>query len=186
MILGVLVFLVLVAVWIARIYNKLVTTRNAARHAFAQIEAQLAHRHDLVTDLAEATKAHLQHDRGTLEAVIEARNTAAIGLKSAAADPANAVAVGQLSTAENQLSSALGRVFALAGADADIKTNTKLTQLSDELATTESRIAMARQAYNDAVTIYNNAREIFPNNFVAGNFSFAAMQLLEIESSANR
>ena len=186
MILGVLVFLVLLVVWLVSIYNRLVTARNGAKNAFAQIDVQLTRRHDLVPNLVEVAKGYLQHERGTLEAVIEARNSAVSGLKAAAADPANPVAVGQLSTAENQLSGALGRLFALAEAYPELKANTTMMQLSEELSTTENRIAFARQAYNDAVMGYNNSREVFPNNFVAGNFNFAAMQLLEIESAAKR
>ena len=186
MILGVVVFFGLLIVWLISIYNKLVTARNGAKNAFAQIDVQLTRRHDLVPNLVEVAKGYLQHERGTLEAVIQARNSAVSGLKAAAADPANAVAVGQLSVAENQLSGALGRLFALAEAYPDLKANTTMMQLSEEITTTENRIAFARQAYNDAVMDYNNLREVFPNNFVAGNFNFAAMQLLEIESAAKR
>ncbi|MBM4197498.1 MAG: LemA family protein [Gammaproteobacteria bacterium] len=186
MILGVIAFIVLLLLYLVSIYNRLVTGRNAAKNAFAQIDVQLTRRHDLVPNLVEVARGYLQHERTTLEAVIVARNAAVSGLKAAAADPANAVAVGQLSVTENQLTGALGRLFALAEAYPDLKANTTMMQLSEELTTTENKVAFARQAYNDLVMTYNNTREVFPNNFIAGNFNFAPMQLLEIESAAKR
>ena len=185
---GLIIVVVLVALilFLVSIYNRLVTARNAAKNAFAQIDVQLTRRHDLVPNLVEVAKGYLQHERQTLEAVIQARNAAVSGLKAAAANPANAAAVGALAGAENQLSSALGRLFALAEAYPDLKANQTMMQLSEELTSTENKVAFARQSYNDAVLSYNNTREVFPNTFIASNFDFAPMQSLEIESPAKR
>lgn len=185
---GLIVIVVLIALflYLISIYNRLVTIRNIARNAFAQIDVQLTRRHDLIPNLVEVAKGYLAHERDTLEAVIQARNGAVSGLKAAAADPSNAAAIEALAGAENQLSSALGRLFALAEAYPDLKANQTMMQLSEELTTTENKVAFARQAYNDGVMGYNNAREIFPNNLVASTFEFSAMKLLEIESSDMR
>jgi LemA protein len=182
----VVLLLVGVVLWLVGIYNRLVLARNGARNAFAQIDVQLTRRHDLIPNLVEVARGYLQHERGTLEAVIQARNVAVAGLKVAAANPADAAAVGALGGAENQLTGALGRLFALAEAYPDLKANQTMMQLSEELTTTENKVAFARQSYNDAVMGYNNAREVFPNTFIAGNFGFAPMQLLEIESVTKR
>ena len=162
------------------------TIRNVARNAFAQIDVQLTRRHDLIPNLVEVAKGYLEHERNTLEAVIQARNSAVSGLKAAAADPANSSAMEALAGAENQLSSALGRLFALAEAYPDLKANQTMMQLSEELTTTENKVAFARQAYNDGVMSYNNAREVFPNHIVASTFEFSPMKLLEIESAVTR
>ncbi|MEJ0036910.1 MAG: LemA family protein [Gammaproteobacteria bacterium] len=162
------------------IYNRLVTARNAFKNAFAQIDVQLTRRYDLIPNLVETVKGYMKHERETLEAVIQARNSAVSGLKAAAADPANAGAVAQLQGAETQLGSALGRLFALSEAYPDLKANQNMMQLSEELTSTENKVAFARQAYNDAVMTYNNARETFPNNLVAGMFgNFTPAQMLE-------
>lgn len=178
----VLAVIIGLAVLAVGIYNRLVTGRNAYKNAFAQIDVQLTRRHDLIPNLVEVAKGYLQHERGTLEAVISARNAAVTGLKNAAANPGDPAAVQQLAGAENQLSGALGRLFALAEAYPDLKANTTMMQLSEELTTTENKVAFARQAYNDSVMTYNNTREVFPNNIFAGMFGFLAAQLLEIES----
>jgi len=178
----VLAVIVGLAVLAVGIYNRLVTGRNAYKNAFAQIDVQLTRRHDLIPNLVEVAKGYLQHERGTLEAVISARNAAVTGLKNAAANPGDPAAVQQLAGAENQLSGALGRLFALAEAYPDLKANTTMMQLSEELTTTENKVAFARQAYNDSVMTYNNTREVFPNNIFAGMFGFLPAQLLEIES----
>lgn len=182
----VIVLFTALALYLISIYNRLVTVRNGARNAFAQIDVQLTRRHDLIPNLVEVAKGYLAHERNTLEAVIQARNSAVSGLKTAAADPANSAAIEALAGAENQLSSALGRLFALAEAYPDLKANQTMMQLSEELTTTENKVAFARQAYNDAVMAYNNAREVFPNNFVASTFDFRTMKLLEIENSVTR
>jgi LemA protein len=182
-VLGVIVLLV---IFVVSIYNRLVTGRNAYKNAFAQIDVQLTRRHDLIPNLVETAKGYIKHERETLEAVIAARNQAVTGLKNAAAHPDDPAAVQQLAGAENALSGALGRLFALAEAYPDLKANQNMMQLSEELTSTENKVAFARQAFNDAVMNYNNAREMFPNSFVAGMFGFAPAQLLEIESPEKR
>lgn len=179
---GLIVLLVLVALALFAIstYNGLVGARNAFRNAFAQIDVQLTRRYDLIPNLVETAKAYLAHERGTLEAVIRARNDAVAGLRAAAADPSNADAVKQLSSADTQLGGALGRLMAIAEAYPDLKANTTMMQLSEELTSTENRVAFARQAYNDAVMTYNNRREMFPGNLVAGPFGFQPAALLDI------
>jgi LemA protein len=161
-------------------YNRLVTARNAFRNAFAQIDVQLTRRYDLIPNLVEIAKGYIKHERETLEAVIRARNTAYEGLKMAAADPSNAAAVQQLSGADQQLGGALGRLMAVAEAYPDLKANQNMMQLSEELTSTENKVAFARQAYNDAVMTYNNYRETFPSNIAANMFGFQAAQSLEI------
>ena len=182
----VLGIVVLVLFFFVSIYNRLVGGRNAYKNAFAQIDVQLTRRYDLIPNLVETAKGYMKHERETLEAVITARNQAVNGLKSAAADPGNPAAVQQLAGAENMLSGALGRLFALAEAYPDLKANQNMMQLSEELTSTENKVAFARQAYNDAVMNYNNGREMFPNSIVANMFAFAAAQLLEIEAPEKR
>jgi len=160
-------------------YNRLVTARNAFKNAFAQIDVQLTRRYDLIPNLVETVKGYMKHERETLEAVIQARNSAVSGLKTAAANPADSAAVAQLSGAEAQLGGALGRLFALAEAYPDLKANQNMMQLTEELTSTENKVAFARQAYNDAVMGYNNAREVFPSNIVAGMFNFTPAAMLE-------
>ena len=168
------------------IYNRLVAGRNRFKNAFAQIDVQLTRRHDLIPNLVEVAKGYMAHERETLEAVINARNTAVSGLKAAAADPTNPEAMKQLAAAEQGLSGALGRLFALSEAYPDLKANENMMQLSEELTTTENKVAFSRQAYNDTVMDYNTLRESFPNNFFAGWFNFAPAELLEIEDEAKR
>jgi LemA protein len=182
----VLIVLVLVAFFFVSIYNRLVGGRNAYKNAFAQIDVQLTRRYDLIPNLVETAKGYMKHERETLEAVITARNQAVTGLKSAAANPGNPAAVQQLAGAENALSGALGRLFALAEAYPDLKANQNMMQLSEELTSTENKVAFSRQAYNDAVMNYNNGREMFPNSVIANMFAFAPAQLLEIESPEKR
>jgi LemA protein len=168
------------------IYNRLVAGRNRFKNAFAQIDVQLTRRHDLIPNLVETAKGYMSHERETLEAVINARNTAVAGLKNAAADPSDPEAMKNLAQAEQGLSGALGRLFALSEAYPDLKANENMMQLSEELTTTENKVAFARQAYNDSVMEYNTLRESFPNNFFAGWFSFGPAELLEIEDEAKR
>lgn len=181
-----LAVLVALAVFAIGIYNSLITLRNQYKNAFAQIDVQLTRRYDLIPNLVEVAKGYMAHERNTLEAVIQARNAAVSGLKAAAADPDNPQAMQQLAGAENQLTQTLGRLFALSEAYPDLKANQNMMQLSEELTTTENKVAFARQAYNDAVMAYNTKREIFPNNIIAGMFNFAAAQLLEIEDKQMR
>ena len=168
------------------IYNRLVGARNAYKNAFAQIDVQLTRRYDLIPNLVETAKGYMKHERETLEAVITARNAAVSGLKNASSNPGNAAAVQQLAGAENALSGALSRLFAVAEAYPDLKANQNMMQLSEELTTTENKVAFARQAFNDAVMGYNNTREVFPNSIIAGMFAFWPAQLLEIESPEKR
>lgn len=168
------------------IYNRLVASRNRYKNAFAQIDVQLTRRHDLIPNLVETAKGYMSHERETLEAVINARNMAVAGLKKAAADPTDPAAMKQLADAEQGLSGALGRLFALSEAYPDLKANENMMQLSEELTTTENKVAFARQAYNDSVMSYNTLRESFPNNFFAGWFNFGPAELLEIEDEAKR
>ncbi|MBV9913659.1 MAG: LemA family protein [Sinobacteraceae bacterium] len=174
-----LVLIGLVLVFIST-YNRLVTARNGFKNAFAQIDVQLTRRYDLIPNLVETAKGYLKHERETLEAVIQARNAAYAGLKSAASDPGNAAAVQQLSGADAQLGGALGRLLAVAEAYPDLKANQTMMQLSEELTSTENKVAFARQAYNDAVMSYNNAREVFPSSLVANMFGFQPAQPLDV------
>ena len=176
----------LVFLFFIGIYNRLVTSRNGYKNAFAQIDVQMTRRYDLIPNLVETVKGYMAHERNTLEAVITARNAAVSGLKSAAANPGDPAAVQGLATADNQLSGALGRLFALAEAYPDLKANQNMMQLSEELTSTENKVAFARQAYNDAVLSYNNTREVFPNSIIAGSFGFMPAQMLEIESPQKR
>ena len=181
-----LAVVVLLFLFFIGIYNRLVTSRNGYKNAFAQIDVQLTRRYDLIPNLVETVKGYMAHERNTLEAVITARNAAVSGLKSAAANPGDPTAVQGLANADNQLSGALGRLFALAEAYPDLKANQNMMQLSEELTSTENKVAFARQAYNDAVLGYNNTREVFPNSVIAGSFGFLPAQMLEIESPQKR
>jgi LemA protein len=186
---GFIVLLVVLAVivfYFVGIYNGLVTARNSFKNAFAQIDVQLTRRHDLIPNLVEIAKGYMKHERETLEAVIQARNGAVSGLAGAKANPGDPAAMQQLAGAENQLTQTLGRLFALSESYPDLKANQNMMQLSEELTSTENKVAFARQAYNDAVMDYNNRREVFPSSFVANSFAFAPAQLLEIESPDKR
>jgi len=182
----VLAIIVGVAIYAISIYNRLVSGRNRFKNAFAQIDVQLTRRHDLIPNLVETAKGYMSHERETLEAVVNARNLAVAGLKAAAKDPTDPEAMKQLASAEQGLSGALGRLFALSEAYPDLKANENMMQLSEELTTTENKVAFARQAYNDAVMDYNTTRESFPNNQIADRFNFKAAELLEIEEESKR
>ena len=168
------------------LYNGLVRKRNAYKNAFAQIDVQLTRRHDLIPNLVETAKGYIKHERETLEAVIQARNQAVAGLKTAAGKPGDPAAMAGLAGAENMLTGALGKLFALVEAYPDLKANQNMMQLSEELTSTENKVAFSRQGFNDSVMTYNNARETFPSNPIANSFNFEAAQLLEIESEAKR
>jgi len=160
---AVLAGLALVAlIWGVGIYNQLVALKNRFENAFSQIEVQLKRRYDLIPNLVETVKGYMAHERGTLEAVIQARNQAVGGLQRAAANPGDPQAMQALATAESGLSGALGRMFALAEAYPDLKANQNMAQLTEEITSTENKVAFARQAYNDAVTSYNTYRQSFP------------------------
>jgi len=144
------------------IYNRLIALKNRFENAFSQIEVQLKRRYDLIPNLVETVKGYMQHERGTLEAVIQARNQAVSGLKQAAANPGNPAAMQALGGAENMLTGALSKLFALVEAYPDLKANQNMAQLSEEITSTENKVAFARQAYNDSVTVYNTYRQSFP------------------------
>ena len=181
--LGVLIFiaiLVAVAFWGVGIYNGLVRARNAFRNAFAQIDVQLQRRFDLIPNLVETAKGYMSHERETLEAVIAARSAAQSGLSAAKANPGDAEAMAQLAAAQGQLNAGLGRLMMVAEAYPDLKANQTMMQLTEELTSTENKVAFARQAFNDSVMAYNNKREVFPSSIFAGMFNFAAANLLAI------
>ncbi len=168
------------------IYNSLVNLRNRVKNAFAQIDVQLTRRYDLIPNLVEAVKGYMKHERETLEAVINARNTAVSSLDAAKMDPSNAAAIKELGASEGALGAALGRLFALSEAYPDLKANQNMLQFQEQLTNTENKVAFSRQAFNDAVLSYNNKAENFPNNFIAGMFKFALASFLEIDSEEKR
>jgi LemA protein len=178
--------IVAAAIFAVAIYNRLIAARNRYKNAFAQIDVQLTRRHDLIPNLVEVAKKYMSHERETLEAVIQARNGAVSQLKAASSDPTNPEAMKNLAAAEQGLSGALGRLFALSENYPDLKANQNMMQLSEELTSTENRVAFARQAFNDAVMSYNILRESFPNNLVAGVFNFQPAELLDIEDPVKR
>ncbi len=167
-------------------YNGLVVARNLYRNAFAQIDVQLKRRYDLIPNLVETAKAYMSHERETLEAVIAARNQASSARSAAAANPGDPGSMLALGQAEAGLGGVLGRLFALSESYPDLKANQTMMQLSEELTSTENRVAFARQAFNDAVMQYNNQREVFPTNLIAGMFNFKEAQSFEITDVAQR
>ena len=175
-----LAIVVVFAFWAVGIYNGLVTARNAFRNAFAQIDVQLQRRFDLIPNLVETAKGYLSHERETLEAVIAARGAAMAGLSAAKASPGDPAAMAELASTQGMLNGALGRLLAVAEAYPDLKANQNMMQLTEELTSTENKVAFARQAFNDSVMAYNNRREVFPSSIVAGMFNFAPAALLEI------
>lgn len=177
---------VLLFAFVVSLYNRLITLRNRVKNAFAQIDVQLTRRHDLIPNLVETVQGYFKHERETLEAVIQARNVAVTGLKAASADPANAQAIQQLGGAENALTGALARLMVVAEAYPDLKANQNMMQLTEELSSTENRVAFSRQAYNDSVMDYNNACETFPSGVIANTFRFTPATMLEIEDVAKR
>ena len=181
-----LVFLIIVAFYVGKVYNRLVALRNRFKNAFAQIDVQLKRRYDLIPNLVETSKGYIKHERATLEAVTAARNQASTAAQTAAANPANAGAIQGLMGAEATLTGALGRLFAVVEAYPDLKANQNMMLLMEELSSTENKISFARQAYNDAVMVYNTTRESFPDMLIANPFGFTAAQLFEITASAER
>jgi LemA protein len=176
----------LIGIYAMGVYNGLVKLRNMFRNAFSQIDVQLKRRHDLIPNLVETAKAYMAHESGTLEAVIAARNGAESARQAAAANPGDAAALQKLGAAEAGLGGVLGRLFAVSEAYPDLKANQNMMQLTEELTTTENKVAFSRQAYNDSVLAYNNKREVFPNNLFAGIFGFSEAALFEIESPVER
>lgn len=179
-----LVLLVVVAaglaLWGVGIYNGLITARNAYKNAFAQIDVQLQRRFDLIPNLVETVKGYMSHERETLEAVTQARNLAQAGLSAAKADPGDPAAMAQLAQSQGMLNGALGRLLAVSEAYPDLKASQNMMQLTEELTSTENKVAFARQAYNDSVMAYNNKREVFPSSVLAGMFNFKEAALLDI------
>ncbi len=186
LVLALLGLAVVFALWDIGGYNSLVALRNRFKNAFAQIDVQLKRRYDLIPNLVETAKGYLKHERETLEAVIAARNTAYAASKAAAANPADAGAVKNLLGAESGLAGALSRLMVVSEAYPDLKANQNMMQLTEELTSTENKISFARQAYNDAVTVYNTKRETFPTNLLAGLFNFAEAQLFQVDNAAER
>lgn len=179
-----LVVIVALVFYIIAIYNNLVTFKNRYENGFSQIEVQLKRRYDLIPNLVETAKAYLKHESETLTAVIEARNQAMAGLKAASANPSSAAAMGQLAGAEGMLGKALGGLNVTMEAYPDLKANTNMMQLTEELTSTENKVAFARQAFNDAVTTYNTYRQSFPPVFFAAKFGHPDdASLLEFEDS---
>ena len=184
-ILAVLVVIVLiVAFWVMGMYNGLIKLRNRYRNAFSQIDVQLKRRHDLIPNLVETAKGFMKHERGTLEAVIQARNMASTARQGANTE--DAASMSALMAAEGGLGNSLGRLFALSEAYPDLKSNTNMMQLSEELTSTENKVSFSRQGYNDAVTAYNTQREVFPANMIAGMFNFGEASLFEVANESER
>jgi LemA protein len=187
---GSLLFLAVVIafiIWLISLYNGLIDLRNRFKNAFSQIDVQLKRRYDLIPNLVETVKRYMAHERDTLEAVIAARNKALTASDKAAANPADAGAMRDLASAESTLAGGLGKLFALSESYPDLKANQNMMQLSEELTSTENKVAFARQAFNDAVTGYNTGIEKFPGNLIAGAFGFAHAELLTAtESEAER
>ncbi|HEY8473625.1 MAG TPA: LemA family protein [Natronosporangium sp.] len=181
-----LVVIAVIGLWLMTAYNSLVRLRNAYKNAFAQIDVQLTRRHDLIPNLVEVAKGYMKHEREALEAVVAARSGAVNAQAQANANPGDAAAMQQLAGAENMLTQTLGRLFALSEAYPDLKANQNMMQLSEELTSTENRVAFARQAFNDAVMNYNNKRESFPSSLIAGMFGFGPAALFEIEDPGQR
>jgi len=170
-----------VLMWLVGAYNRLVALRNRFKNAYAQIDVQLKRRYDLIPNLVETAKGYIKHERSTLEAVVAARNAASAANVLAAQNPGDATAMKALSGAETALTGTLGRLFAVAEAYPDLKANTTMMTLMEELTSTENKVAFARQAYNDSVMAYNTQRETFPTNMVAGPFNFGPAELFVIE-----
>lgn len=166
--------------WGMGVYNGLIRLKNRYKTAFAQIDVQLKRRYDLIPNLVETAKGYLQHERQTLEAVVQARSNAFSANQAASADPGQAATMNQLSAAETQLTGALGRLMAVFESYPDLKANQNMLALQEELTTTENKIAFARQAYNDSVMNYNTAREVFPASVIAGMTGFQTAAPFEI------
>ena len=178
-----LAVIVALAVWAVSIFNRLVALRNRFKNAFSQIDVQLKRRYELIPNLVESVKGYMQHERGTLEAVVKARGNAVSAAQAAAAQPGDPAAMQGLSQAEGALGGALGRLLAVFEQYPDLKANQNVLGLQEELSSTENKVAFARQAYNDSVMEYNTRRESFPDSIFAGMFGFATAELLQATES---
>ncbi|MEC7637550.1 MAG: LemA family protein [Verrucomicrobiota bacterium] len=167
--------------WAGGVYNALIRLRNFYENAWAQIDVQLERRYDLIPDLVETVKGIMKHERETLEEVIKARNSAVAAKAQNSANIGDPDSMGALIAAEAGLQGALGNLFALSESYPDLKANQNMLQLQEELTSTENKIAFARQAFNDSVTSYNNKRETFPSNIIAGMFGFKDKSLYEVK-----
>lgn len=183
---GILVVLVVAAMFAIGIYNRLVALRNRYKNAYSQIDVQLKRRYDLIPNLVETAKGYMKHERETLDAVVRARSAAYSASQAAASQPGDPSAMKQLSQAEGQLTGALGRLLAISESYPDLKANQNMLALQEELTSTENKVSFARQAYNDAVTAYNTQRETFPDNIFAGMFNFGEARLFEVENVGER
>jgi LemA protein len=178
--------LVVLATGIIAIYNSLVALRNRYKNAYSQIDVQLKRRYDLIPNLVETAKGYLKHERDVLESVIKARNQAVAANRNAAASPGEPGPMQALVGAETALTGAMGRLFALAESYPDLKASQTMAKLMEELTSTENKVSFARQAYNDAVMIYNTAREKFPNMLIANTFNFKEAVLFEVSAAQER
>lgn len=183
---GFFAVLFILFLWIISVYNGLVTHRNRYKNAFAQIDVQLKRRYDLIPNLVETVKGYIKHERETLEAVIQARNAAFGAAGKAAHDPSDAQSIQQLNRAEGELTGALNRLMVVVEQYPDLKANQNMLALQEELTSTENKVAFSRQAFNDAVTTYNTAREVFPSNIIAGMFNFSEASLFEVDNPGER
>lgn len=184
-IISIVVLIILVAYPVS-IYNKLVSLRNRFKNAFSQIDVQLKRRYDLIPNLVNVAKQYMEHERETLEAVIQARNQAMSSEQEVANEPGDPESMQKLMGAEQSLNGAMGRLFALSENYPDLKANQNMMQLTEELTSTENKIAFARQSFNDSVMTYNTSREKFPNNMLANMFGFKEARLFEIDVAEER
>jgi len=176
--------IVAAGIWAITVYNGLVVLRNRFKNAYSQIDVQLKRRYDLIPNLVETVKGYMAHERNTLEAVIKARGAAVSAAQTAAAAPGDPAAMRGLAQAEGALGGVLGRLMAVFEQYPDLKANQNVLGLQEELASTENKVAFARQAFNDSVMEYNTRRESFPDNIFAGLFRFDAAELLQSTESA--
>ena len=176
----------LLVVWVIGMYNGLVGLRNRYKNAFAQIDVQLKRRYDLIPNLVETAKGYMSHEKGTLEAVIQARNQAQAARDTVVQNPSSPEAMQGLNQAEAGLTASMTKFMMLQESYPDLKANQNMMQLTEELTSTENKIAFARQAYNDAVMSYNNKREMFPSSFIASTFNFTEATLFEVKDDSER
>ena len=174
------IVIVVLVLWFVALYNSLVRLKNIAEEAWAQIDVQLKRRHDLIPNLVETAKGYMKHERETLEAVISARNAAVAATQDPKAGPA------AVAGAENMLTGVLRQFFALSEASPDLKANTNMLQVQEELTSTENRIAFARQHYNDSVRRYNTKLQVIPTNIVKNFGDFPEKEFFELDDPEQR